>query len=193
MILIWKPQTTSKSTPSANSAEVTVNPVLVANTSIDDEKTRRLRGLLETVDVDAGSFVVDIRPFRIRHRSYGEITAHINENTHYEIDGVSYGPDEGLLQLNEMPALTPLVALGRFDYQQRRFLADEVYAGSSVPWHDSDILKGSVIARNGNRLIVLGASIEFDDGHFNFNDEVSVEIDSTTKVTKQASSDVGNY
>ncbi|MCP4432711.1 MAG: hypothetical protein GY806_17190, partial [Gammaproteobacteria bacterium] len=131
----------------------------------------------------------DIRPFRIRHRSYGNITVHTDENTHYEIDGVSYGADEGLTQLDQMPAHTPLVALGRFDYRQKRFLAEEVYAGSSVPWQDSDILKGSVMARDGNELTVIGAIIELDDGRFQFNDEVTVEIDSATKVTKQGSSD----
>jgi hypothetical protein len=168
---------------------VTVNPVLVANTSIDDDKIRRLRGLLDGVDIAEGSFNVDIRPFRIRNRSYGDITAHTNDDTHYEIDGVSYDADEGLAQLDQLPALTPLVTLGRFDYRQRRFLAEEVYAGSSVPWQDKDILKGSVIARNGNLLTVLGATIEFDDGHFQFNDEASVQIDDTTKVTKQGSND----
>ena len=75
--------------PMGESATVTVNPVLVANTSIDDDKTRRLRGLLDGVDIAAGSFNVDIRPFRIRNRSYGDITAHTNDDTHYEIDGVS--------------------------------------------------------------------------------------------------------
>ncbi len=178
--------------PSGNSATVTVNPVLVANTSIDDEKTRRLRGLLDNVDLTAGSFDVNIRPFRIRHRSFGNITVYTNGDTHYEIDGVSYGADAGLNELDQLPAFSPLVTLGRFDFQQRRFLAEEVYAGSSVPWHDRDILKGSVIARAGNRITVLGATIERDDGHFQFNDEVSVDIDSTTKVTKQGSSDPVN-
>lgn len=174
--------------PMAEAATVTVNPVLVANTSIDDDKIRRLRGLLDGVDIAAGSFNVDIRPFRIRHRSYGDMTAYTDDNTHYEIDGVSYGADEGLNQLDQLPAFTPLVTLGRFDYRQRLFLAEEVYAGSSVLWHDKDVLKGSVIARNGNLLTVLGATIELDDGHFQFNDEVNVQIDDTTKVTKQGNS-----
>ncbi len=175
--------------PTGESATVSVNPILVANTSINDDKTRRLRGLLDGVDIDAGSFNVDIRPFRVRNRSYGEITAHTNDDTHFEIDGVSYGAAEGLKELDQLPTFTPLVTLGRFNYQQRRFLAEEVYAGSSVPWHDKDTLKGSVVARSGNLLTVLGATIEFDDGHFQFNDEVSVQIDDTTKVNKQGSSD----
>jgi hypothetical protein len=169
------------------SATVTVNPVLVANTSIDDEKDRRVRGLLKSVDVNNETFVVDIRPFRIRHHSYGNIKVHTDQETVYEIDGVSYDQMDGLRALNALDRLSPIVVLGTFHHADRLFQADEVYAGSSVPWNDKDILKGSIIARVENTLTVLGATIELDDGHFSFNDQVTVEIDNTTRVTKQGS------
>ncbi len=173
-----------------NSANVMVNPILLANTSIEDEKTRRLRGLLAGVNLERETFNIKLRPFRIRHRDFGRITASTNAETVFEIDGVAYAQSEGLEALARQSGLTPLVALGTVNYGDRRFLAQQVLAGSSVPWGDKDVVKGSVIARSGNSLTVLGATVEFDDGHFSFNDEIEVLIDENTRVTKQG--DTGN-
>ena len=172
------------------SATVTVNPILLANTSIDDEKTRRLRGLLAGVNFDRESFSIRIRPFRVRHHDFGKITASTNAETVFEIDGVAYAQTEGLETLARQSGLTPVVTLGLVDYSNRRFLAQQVYAGSSVPWGDKDVVKGSVIARVGNSLTVVGATVEFEDGHFSFNDVIEVLIDENTRVTKQG--DPGN-
>ncbi len=174
-----------------NSATLTVNPVLLANTSIEEDKTQRLRGLLGRVNLEAETFNVNIRPFRIRHRDFGKITAHTNAQTVFEIDGVAYHQQAGLEVLAQQTGLTPVVTLGTFYFRERRFLAHQVYAGSSVPWGEKDVLKGSVIARNLNTLTVVGATVEFDDGHFVFNDEIEVLIDDSTRVTKQG--DPGNH
>jgi len=173
-----------------NSATVTVNPVLLANTQIEEDKTQRLRGLLGRVNLEAETFNVNIRPFRIRHRDFGRITAHTDAQTVFEIDGVAYHQQAGLEVLARQTGLTPVVTLGTFNFRERRFLAHQVYAGTSVPWGDKDLLKGSVVARNLNTLTVIGATVEFDDGHFSFNDEIEVLIDESTRVTKQG--DPGN-
>jgi hypothetical protein len=175
-----------------DAASITVNPVLIANTSIDEDKERRVRGLLDSVDVAEQSFVVDIRPFRVRKHSYGQLTVHVNDETLYEVDGVSYRNGDGLRALAALPQFSPLVALGVYDFTEHRYLATQVYAGSSVPWDDKDAVKGSVIARSGNTLTVLGATIELKDGHFLFNDEVSIEIDEDTKVNKQGSTEAAS-
>jgi hypothetical protein len=133
--------------------------------------------------------VVDIRPFRIRHHSFGEISVHSNNDTVFEVDGVSYDNVNGLRALDALDPLTPVVVQGHYLRTERYFLADEVYAGSSVPWDDMDMLKGSVIARSGNVLTVAGATIELDDGSFVFNDEVTVNLSDTTAVTRQGSTD----
>ncbi len=86
-----------------------MNPVLVANTSIDDDKIRRVRGLLSDIDIADQTFIVNIRPFRIRHQSYGEITVHTNEETLYEINATSYGSDGGLDELAKLDTLSPIV------------------------------------------------------------------------------------
>jgi hypothetical protein len=171
------------------SATVSVNPVLIADTEMLDDKIRRLRGLLDSVDETAGSFIVDIRPFRIRHNTHGEMTVLTDSNTVYEIDGASYDAVAGLSALALLDANTPVIVLGNFNKALQTYTAIEVYAGTSVPWDSKDVLKGSVIARSGNTLTVLGATVEFADGHFVFNDEVTVEIDDTTTVTRQGSDD----
>jgi hypothetical protein len=171
----------------SSSATVTVNPVLVADTEMNDEKTRRLRGLLDSVDEAAASFIVDIRPFRIRHNSHGEITVLTDSDTVYEIDGTSYDAATGLSALALLDANAPIIVLGNFNMALKTYTAVEVYAGTSVPWDQQDVLKGSVIARSGNTLTVLGATVEHADGHFVFNDEVTVLIDDSTAVTRQGS------
>jgi len=172
-------------------ATVTVSPILIANTSLEDEKTRRLRGLLTGVSLERESFNIRIRPFRVRHRDFGRITASTDDSTVFEIDGIAYAQKDGLEALSRLTGLTPVVALGTFIYTERRFLAHQVLAGSSVPWGEKDVVKGSVIARVGNRLTVVGATVEFDDGSFSFNDTIEVELDSTTRITKQG--DPGNH
>jgi len=89
--------------------------------------------------------------------------------------------------LAEQSGLTPVVALGTVFYAERKYLAHQVYAGSSVPWGDKDVLKGSVVARSGNTLSVIGATVELDDGRFQFSDSISVLVDASTRVTKQGS------
>ena len=172
---------------SGTSATVIVEPVLIANTEIDDEKIRRARGLLDTVDVDGQQFVIDIRPFQIRDRSHGELTVHVTDETLYDVDGNAYQGIEGLQALAGLAVGTPVVTLGRFDWESHTYTADEVHAGSSIPWNDRDGVRGSVIARDGNRLTLLGASIETGDGRITFNDELTVVIDDDTRVFRQGS------
>ncbi len=178
-------------TINGQSATLKVNPVLLANTMLEEDKTQRLRGLLGRVQPDAGTFNVHVRPFRVRHRDFGKITAHTRAETVFEIDGVAYHQSEGLAVLARQSGLTPVVSLGIFHFRERRYVAHQVYAGSSVPWGEKDVLKGSVIARVDDRLTVIGATVEFDDGHFSFDDEIEVLLDAETRVTKQG--DPGNH
>ncbi len=178
-------------TITGNSATLIVNPVLLANTLVEDDKSRRLRGLLRGVNLDAETFNVVVRPFRVRHRDFGKITVHTDAGTVFEIDGVAYEQKTGLEVLARQTGFTPIVTLGTVHFNPRRFLAKQVYAGSSVPWGTRDALKGSVIARSGNTLTVIGATIETDLGHFSFNDEIEVLVDASTAVTKQG--DPGNH
>ncbi len=176
-----------------DSATVTVKPVLVADTLLEDPKPHRLRGLLDEVDEAAQQFTVKMRPFRHLQQRFGKLTAHVNNDTRYEIDGIAYGSDTGLTQLATLDTNSPMIVIGELQQvdDQRQFIASEVYAGSSVPWGDKDIVRGHVVARDGDLLTIRGASIVRADNSFIFNDTLQVQLDTNTKVLKQA--DTGSY
>ena len=69
----------------------------------------------------------------------------------------------------------------------REFTADIILAGSSVPGSDSDAVKGNVIARFGNELVVRGGTVVLSDStRAFFRDDVTVTIGPNTKVFKRS-------
>src|SRR5438552_7770273 len=172
------------STPA--SPVVTVTPMLVADVNPDSPKPHRIRGPLDAVDMQAGSFTLILRPFNLLQGDHGRLAFITDSNTTYEINQTSYLGRAGLTVLAQQPRLTATVALGTLDLVTRRFTATEVLAGSSVPFGTSDVVTGNVIARgNNNVLTVQGAEIARSDGTLSFRNTVSVTIASGTKVVKQ--------
>ena len=170
---------------------VTVNPLLVADVNPDAPKPHRIRGPLDAVDMQAGSFTLILRPFNLLQGDHGRISFITNSNTTFEINQTTYQGSSGLTVLAQQPRLTATVALGTLDLVTRRFIATEVLAGSSVPFGTSafgtsGVVTGNVIARsNNNILTVQGAEIARSDGTLSFRNRVSVTIASGTKVVKQ--------
>jgi hypothetical protein len=168
-----------------NAATVTVAPVLVADVDPANPKPHRVRGPLVNVDQAANEFVVAIRPFHLLIGDFGRLTVGTDDNTMYEIDRVSYQGAAGLAQLAAEPRATATVAVGNYDPASHRFLATEVYAGSSVAFGANDVVTGSVIKRSGTTLTVRGASLVRTNGSLSFNDDVTVTIDASAKITRQ--------
>ena len=177
------------STPA--SPVVTVNPLLVADVNPDGPKPHRIRGPLDSVDPQAGSFTLILRPFNLLQGDHGRLTFLTDNNTIFEIDRTSYAGDAGLTALAAKPRLTATVAIGTLDLATRRFTATEVLAGSSVPFGTSDALTGNVIARSGNVLTVKGAELVRSSGTLIFGDTVAVTVGSGTKVVGQGAGMVG--
>ncbi len=167
------------------SATVTVNPILVADTLLEEPKTFRLRGLLEEVDAAEQTFDLALRPFRVRNGIFGTSTVTTSEETSFEIDGVMYDRDEGINVLASMEVGTPTVTEGMWDRDAREYVAGTIYAGASVPWNEADILRGTVVAREGETLTVRGAIIELADGQFTFNDKITVQLSENTIVNRR--------
>lgn len=172
-------------TISGSTASVSVSPVVLADTLLEEAKPLRLRGLLNQVDASDDSFNINLRPFKLHSGLFGQAPVHVSNTTVYEIDGVSYQGNDGLNTLATLPASTPLIAQAIYNRDEHQFEANEVYAGSSVPWGESDVLKGTVVARTGNELTVKGATIELANGQRSYNDEVTVLLDNSTTVTRQ--------
>ena len=167
-------------------ASVVVSPVLVADTQVEEPKPHRLRGVLGPVNQASDQFHVFMRPFRHRLNRFGQLNVHVSDSTRYEIDGQVYAGDSGLAELAQLERAAPVIVLGELNLNPRRFEALEVYAGSSVPWGDKDIVSGNVISRSADTLLVRGATIIRADGSFAFNDNVSISLDADTTVVKQA-------
>ncbi len=168
-----------------DNATVTVQPVLIADTILEEPKPFRLRGLLGTVDSEGEVFSMDLRPFRVRNGVFGSARVHIGSDTVFEVDGVSFKAAEGLAALALKESGSAVISQGSWDRDAREYVATSVYAGSSVPWDQADILRGTVVARNGNTLSVRGAIVQLSTGSFIFNDTFTVEVSEDTVMTQR--------
>ena len=166
---------------------VTVNPLLVADVNPDAPKQHRIRGPLAGVDTMNGSFTLVLRPFFLPGGDHGRLTFFTDSNTTFEIDQVGYVGSAGLAALAADGPLTATVAIGTFDLPNRRFLATEVRAGSSVAFGTDDVLTGNVLSRSGNTLVVKGAELIRSPGTLIFRDTVTVTVGGSTKMLKEGS------
>lgn len=167
-----------------DNATVTVDPVLIADVVLEELKPFRVRGLLGTVYPERSAFEVDLRPFRIREHAFGSMEILVDEETVFEINNELVENENGLTALAALGATAPIVALGEWNRQSHSFTVTEVRAGTSVPWGNTDALRGTVVARAESALTVRGASVEFANGTFAFHSELQVLISDTTRVVK---------
>jgi len=181
---------------SADLSTVVVEPYLLAEIEAHKPKLHRMRGGLKSVDVANSSFDLVLRPFAHglkaddRQERFGAMNVITNDNTVFEINGVTYDGSTGLKTLNTLATFTAIVAIGDLKFNPRRFEAREVYAGSSVPGGTLDVVTGDVIKRVGNTLTVKGATLVRKGGGMIFNDAVTVTVATTTKVHRQLSKDL---
>jgi len=161
-------------------ATVTVNPVLVADTLLEAPKTFRLRGLLGNVDAQSETFVLDISPFNKRRGGFGDATVYLSDDTQFEVDGSVFDLENGLNQLEALGVGAAIITEGQWSLSDKKYQASMVYAGSSVPWGESDIVRGTVVARTGDSMTVRGAIVQLAEGSFFFNDTFTVIFSDTT-------------
>ena len=168
---------------------VTVEPVLIADLMLEDPKEHRMRGLLHSVNEDENFIKLALRPFFKKHGNYGRFKAHVDEETAYEIDGVAYTGSDGLAVMDEMDRGIWVVVLGMLDMESRHFKANEVYAGSSVPGSDLDVVRGAVISRQGDVVTVNAGTVVKSDGSLLFNVDVVVTLNDEIPVSRQLSNE----
>ncbi len=168
---------------------VAVEPVLIAEVDPQVPKIHRVRGPLKQVSVADNAFDIYIRPFyhriRLGQRLFGSLRVLSSDETFYEIDGVGYQGADGLQVLDTVAQYTGIIVKGDLKFAPLRFEAREVYAGSSVPGGDMDLVRGSVTSRTGDQIIVRGATVFRSSGAVVFNDQVTITLDASTTVLKQ--------
>lgn len=174
-------------------ATVTVEPILIADIEPHKPKIHRVRGALNEVNTAASSFDVILRPFAHSisgdERRFGTLTVMTGDDTTYEIDGQAYEGAAGLAAMDQLTQFTAVVAIGDLKFNPRRFVAREVYAGSSVTGGTLDVVTGNVIKRVGDVLTVRGTTLIRAQGSMIFRASVDVTLADTTKVRRQHSKD----
>ncbi len=175
-------------------ATATAEPFLVATLQPVEEKELRVRGPLVAVDTAASNYVIDIRPFNHRDARLGSVTVATGNDTAFEIDGTEYVGAAGLTALALKDIGTPTIAFGTLVVADRRFTAERVLAGSSVPGPRFDVMVGNVTARNGDRLTVRGGTLirrTATDAASFVRGDVTVMIGPETRVARQGGGGAG--
>ena len=171
----------------ATPAIATSAPFIVAEVDPVDRKEIRVRGPLVSVSEDEMSYTVALRPFHDRRGDFGRVEVQVSDETEFEVDGEIFMGGAGLRALNTAGRGTPTVAQGTLNVAEREFTANIVLAGSSVPGHERDAVKGNVIARIDNDLIVRGATVIRPDRDAYFHDDVVVTVGPDTRVFRTGS------
>ena len=181
---------------STTPVRVTARPTLIASLEPVREKEMRLRGPLVRVDVAAGTYMIDVRPYHHPHARHGRVVVHTTSETAFEVNGQSQAGPAGLQLLADVGAGTMTVAFGELNIAERKFTAERVHAGSSVPGQGVDTVIGTILSRSGNELIVRGGTIvramepnptttNASDNHATFfRGDIKVVVGSNTVVIK---------
>ena len=169
------------STPAIATAE----PFIVAELDPVDTKQIRVRGRYIEANETEMYYVVALRPFYDKVGDFGRMKVFVTPDTNCEVNEAEYSGVECLRELEAAGQGTLTVAQGTLNVAERKFTANIVLAGSSVPGNGMDAAKGHVIARMDNELVVRGGTVILSDaaGSF-FRDDVTVTVGPNTKVYK---------
>ncbi|HSN18993.1 MAG TPA: hypothetical protein VLV87_12395 [Gammaproteobacteria bacterium] len=158
---------------------VTVEPFLVA--SIDAATgTQQVRGPLSAVG--SSTVTLALRPFQADSQTFGKFVVYTTASTSYIVNQKIYSGSAGLTALHSANAGIGVIALGNFDFTNRRFVATQILAGTSAPGGSSDAVEGVVTARNLDTLTVRGADLYRSTGTVSFDDTITVTVGSGTVV-----------
>ncbi|MDH4073428.1 MAG: hypothetical protein OEV41_10015, partial [Gammaproteobacteria bacterium] len=171
-------------------AIATAEPFIVAELDPVDTKDIRVRGHLVEANVDEMYYTVAVRPFFDAAGDFGRLKVNVTDRTDFEVNEQAFVGVEGLRALNAAGQGTLTVAKGTLNVANREFTAHYVIAGSSVPGNGMDAVRGNVIARSGNELVVRGGTVILSDSdRAFFRDDVTVTVGPDTVVYKAFATD----
>ena len=179
------------STPALATAE----PYIVAEVNPVDTKEIRVRGRLIDVNEAESWYSVAVRPFHDRVNDFGRIRVYLTDDTECEVNTESYKGSDCLRALNAAGQGNLTVAQGALNIGDKKFTANIILAGSSVPGDRKDAAKGTIIARDGNELLLRGGTVILtdvalaDSDRAFFRDDITVTVGPDTIVYKTHVSD----
>ncbi len=169
-------------------AVAVAEPFIVAELDPVDTKEIRVRGRFIEANVDEMYYIAAIRPFYDAAGDFGRIKVNVTDDTDFEVNEVPYVGAEGLRALEAAGTGTLTVAQGTLNVAERSFTANIVLAGTSVPGNGKDAVKGNVISRMDNELVVRGGTVILSDAANDrpsfFRDDVTVTVGPNTRVYK---------
>ncbi len=170
-------------------AIVVVEPFMIGTAEHDENREHRVRGLLASTDLETETVTLNIRPMRLKQGEFGTFTFSVSSETVFEINGAEFSGEAGLSALAALNLDTPVIAFGQTDSEAGAYMATQVNAGSSVPWADTDIIKGIVTARSDNTITLQGAVLELAGNEeesalaAHFKQEITLNVSDDTTVT----------
>jgi hypothetical protein len=177
-----------------NPATVTVLPLMTAATSASDTKQVRVRGPLINSSAPLGTYTVEVRPFFDEINSLGLLTIFGSAKTVYQINGSTYVGPPGITDISQLSADTT-VAAAYCTYEPTatldptvtaaKFNSNYVVAGSTLEDFYTQGLEGDVIARKGDTLTLVGATLQLNDGESTYNKNAVVLLGAGTIVTAE--------
>lgn len=177
----------------ATPAVATAEPYIVAELDPVDTKDFRVRGRFIEASVEEMYYMVALRPFYDALSDFGRMKVNVTNSTDIEVNEVAYTGAEGLRALVAAGQGTLTVARGSLNVAQREFTANIVLAGTSVPGNDKDAVKGNVISRMDNDLVVRGGTVILSDATDSarsfFRDDITVTVGPNTVVYKTTDAD----
>ncbi|MCP4747497.1 MAG: hypothetical protein GY874_15345 [Desulfobacteraceae bacterium] len=171
---------------------IKVDPYLVANVNDADSKTYRLRGVLNSADLQGGSFSVAIRPFNTtlddNGNGFGSLTVGIEDDTFFDIDGKTYKGSDGLEAMENLNPKAAVEVNGVLEYDLMRFQAGAIYAKSQTTAQTKQrTVTGCVTSVDAGILTLKGATLTNGSGNAVFKKQATIKVSGATHVTCQRS------
>ncbi len=169
------------STPAIATAEL----FIIAELDPVDTKEIRVRGRFMEANEAEMYYVVALRPFYDKVGDFGRMKVFVTIDSNCEVNEAEFSGVECLRALEAAGQGTLTVAQGTLNVAERQFTANFILGGSSVPGNGTDAVRGHVIARMDNALVVRGGTVILSDAASSFfRDDVTVTVGPNTKVYK---------
>jgi hypothetical protein len=181
-------------TTNGTTALVTVHPMFTVTAAPTYAKPVSARGVFVYVESSSPVFVMNVRPLHdVLDNPFGALTVIPNDQTYWNINGVTYVGMAGLSILQSMSGQTAILQIGVIGTPGNPFgdftsitpsmTAAQIYVGSSLESTIQDHITGVVASRSNNQIQVYNGALVDRLGLYGFSQYVPVTIASSTIVS----------